>query len=44
MAFQKGETYLVYTTDDEETDRLETNVCHGTARLSDAGEDLSDRL
>jgi hypothetical protein len=44
IAFQKGETYLVYTTDDEETDRLETNVCHGTARLSDAGEDLSDRL
>jgi hypothetical protein len=24
--FQKGETYLVYATDDEETDRLETGV------------------
>lgn len=41
VAFQKGETYLVYATDDEETDRLETNNCQRTARLSDAGEDLS---
>jgi len=41
VSFQKGETYLVYATDDEETDRMETSVCHRTARLSDSGEDLA---
>jgi hypothetical protein len=41
IPFQKGETYLVYATDDEETNRLQTNVCQRTARVSDAGEDLA---
>ena len=41
VPFQKGETYLVYATNDEETDRLETNICHRTARLTDAGDDLT---
>jgi hypothetical protein len=41
IPFQKGETYLVYATDDEESDHLGTSVCHRTARLSDAGEDLA---
>ncbi len=41
VSFQKGETYLVYATDDEETDRMETSICHRTARLSDSGEDLA---
>jgi hypothetical protein len=41
IPFQKGETYLVYATDDEELDHLETNRCHRTERLSEAGEDLT---
>jgi hypothetical protein len=41
ISFQKGETYLVYANDDEETERLETNICHRTARVSDSGEDLT---
>lgn len=41
IAFQTGETYLVYATDDEQSDHFETGVCHRTARLSDAGEDLA---
>jgi hypothetical protein len=41
IAFQKGETYLVYAIDDEESNRLGTNVCLRSARLSDAGEDLA---
>jgi hypothetical protein len=41
IPFQKGETYLVYATSDEETDRMETNICHRTARVSDAGDDLA---
>lgn len=39
--FEKGETYIVYATNDEETDRMETNTCHRTIRVSDGGEDLS---
>jgi hypothetical protein len=41
IPFEKGETYLVYATDDEETDHIATNICHRTVRVSDAGEDLS---
>jgi len=41
IPFQKGETYLVYATDDEESDHLETGVCRRTTRLTDAGEDLA---
>lgn len=41
IPFQKGETYLVYATDDEESDHLETGVCRRTIRLTDAGEDLA---
>jgi len=39
--FQKGETYLVYAEDDEETGQLSTSICHRTRRLSDAGADLA---
>jgi hypothetical protein len=39
--FQVGETYLVYATDDEETNVLETNTCTRTRRVSDAGGDLA---
>jgi hypothetical protein len=41
VPFQPGENYLVYANDDEETNRFSTNVCHRTARISDAGEDLT---
>jgi hypothetical protein len=41
ISFQPGETYLVFADDDEETDRLETNICRRTARLSDSGEELA---
>jgi len=42
VAFQVGETYLVYANDDEETpDSIATDACSRTRRLSDAGEDLS---
>ncbi|HXB73165.1 MAG TPA: carboxypeptidase regulatory-like domain-containing protein [Candidatus Acidoferrales bacterium] len=39
--FQKGETYLIYADQDEETDIMETGVCNRTRRVSDAGEDLA---
>lgn len=39
--FQKGETYLVYADDDEETGQLATSICRRTTRLSDAGADLA---
>ena len=39
--FRKGETYLVYAFEQEQTGRLDTNRCTRTARLSDAGEDLA---
>jgi hypothetical protein len=41
ISFQKGETYLVYAATDESSDRLQTNVCMRTGRLSDSGEDLA---
>jgi hypothetical protein len=39
--FQKGETYLVYADNDEETDRIDTSICTRTKRLTDAGPDLA---
>ena len=39
--FQKGETYLVYSENDEETGRIETSICTRTKRLTDAGPDLA---
>jgi hypothetical protein len=39
--FQQGETYLVYAIEDEQDTRLHVTACTRTARLSDAGEDLS---
>jgi hypothetical protein len=39
--FHKGETYLVYADQDEETQRFVTGACSRTKRLSDAGEDLA---
>ena len=41
FAFQKGETYLVYADDDEESDVMTTGACTRTRRLSDAGDDLA---
>jgi hypothetical protein len=38
--FQTGETYLVYSTNDEETETISTTRCTRTKRLTDAGEDL----
>jgi hypothetical protein len=40
VEFQTGETYLVYASMDEDTDTVETDICMGTRRLSDAGADL----
>jgi len=40
IVFQKGESYLVYANDDEQTGRMQTNLCYRTTRLSEAGEDL----
>jgi hypothetical protein len=40
VEFQTGETYLVYASMDEDTDTVETDICMGTRRLSDAGSDL----
>jgi hypothetical protein len=40
IEFQTGETYLVYASMDEDSDKVETDVCMGTRRLSDAGADL----
>lgn len=39
--FQIGETYLVYTFDDEFSDYLLTSSCTRTRRLSEAGDDLA---
>jgi hypothetical protein len=39
--FQVGETYLVYTFNDEFSNYLFTSSCTRTRRLSDAGEDLA---
>jgi hypothetical protein len=39
--FQPGETYLVYASNDEETNIMETDSCTRTKRLSDAGSDLA---
>jgi hypothetical protein len=39
--FQKGETYLVYADDDEETHIIATGSCTRTRRLTDAGDDLA---
>jgi hypothetical protein len=39
--FQKGETYLVYASEDEETQQLGTSICYRTRRLSEAGSDLA---
>jgi hypothetical protein len=41
VAFQSGETYLVYADTDEESDITSTTQCHRTRRLSDAGDDLA---
>lgn len=38
--FQIGETYLVYTSMDEDTNLVETDICMGTRRFADAGADL----
>jgi hypothetical protein len=40
VEFQTGETYLVYASIDEDSDTVETDICMGTRRLSDAGADL----
>ena len=39
--FQKGETYLIYADQDEETQVIETGSCTRTRRLTDAGDDLA---
>jgi hypothetical protein len=39
--FQAGETYLVYASEDEETQQLGTGICYRTKRLSEAGTDLA---
>jgi hypothetical protein len=39
--FRKGETYLVYAFEEEQSGRLDTNRCTRTVRLSAAGEDLA---
>lgn len=41
IPFQLGETYVVYAVDDEESAHPYTSVCHRTARISDAGDDLA---
>lgn len=42
IPFQKGETYLVYASASKKKGgRLETSVCARTARVTDAGEDLT---
>jgi hypothetical protein len=40
VAFQTGETYLVYADNDEDTGLLSTTICTRTRRLTDAGDDL----
>jgi hypothetical protein len=39
--FRTGETYLVYSTNDEDTGVISTTRCTRTARLTDAGADLA---
>lgn len=39
--FQTGETYLVYASEDEETQQLGTSICYRTKRLTEAGPDLA---
>jgi hypothetical protein len=39
--FLKGETYLVYADQEEETKRFRAGGCSRTSRLSDAGDDLA---
>jgi hypothetical protein len=41
VAFQRGETWLVYADEDEETSTLETSICTRTRRLTEAGGDLA---
>jgi hypothetical protein len=41
VAFQTGETYLVYADDDEESNIMTTGACTRTRRVTDAGEDLA---
>jgi hypothetical protein len=41
VAFQTGETYLIYADTDEESDIVSTTACHRTRRLSEAGDDLA---
>jgi len=41
VEFRKGETYLVYAFEEEQSGRLETNRCSRTIRLTDAGEDMA---
>jgi hypothetical protein len=40
VEFQTGETYVVYASMDEDAATVETDLCMGTRRLSDAGADL----
>jgi hypothetical protein len=41
IRFLKGETYLVYANQEEETKRFRAGGCSRTSRLSDAGDDLA---
>jgi hypothetical protein len=41
IAFQTGETYLVYADDDEESNIMTTGACTRTRRVTDAGDDLA---
>ena len=41
VPFQKGESWLVYADEDEETSTLETSVCTRTRLLTEAGSDLA---
>ena len=41
VEFQKGETWLVFADEDEETSTLETSLCTRTRRLTEAGSDLA---
>jgi Carboxypeptidase regulatory-like domain len=41
VAFQSGETYLVYADTDEESNITSTTQCHRTRRISEAGDDLA---
>jgi hypothetical protein len=41
VPFQKGETWLVYADNDEESGTIETSLCTRTRRLIEAGSDLS---